>query len=361
MKKLNLFKKAIYHIMIGLTALALAGCAKSDSTAGEKTAASAKTEETPAGAKAEAAGDLVTVRAAVMTNGFDHYLALAGLEYGIYKDNGVNLEVTEYGRGINTIDAVVTGTADFGNMADYATVNRLGNTLHDTNLVIFSEQYANSISEGGLYVAPKYADDLSKLDGSEGFLTIAATVSDYYNSVIIEYLGLDESKQNIINADSPQTELALALKGEASAVYASGSVAAQYEALGWKLAVTTEELGINTYAYFLTTKEYNDTHREDLVKYLKGSQATFDYIKANLDEVSKFFEKKIGINAEDFKMNWDAYESRIGFTEDGAEHLEKMEKWAFNHGSYKEDYDVRSFINTEAAEIAFPERVTIKK
>ncbi|MDR2045295.1 MAG: hypothetical protein LBQ15_13275 [Clostridium sp.] len=364
MKKISFTKKTAGILLAGFVALGAAGCGQSSGKADQTAAAAESTAATASGDLAAAVPEPeepVTVRAAIMTNGFDHYLAVVGLEYGIYEQYGVNLEVTEYGRGINTIDAVVNGTADLGNMADYATVNRLGNTLHDTDLIIFSEQYGGGVNNGGLYVAPQYADDLSKLDGSEGFLTITGTVSDYYNSVAIEYLGLEESKQNIIQADSLQTQLALALQGDASAIYASGSSATKYEELGWVLAVPTDELRINTYAYFLTTEEYNNTHKEDLAKYLEGSQAAFDYIKENLDEVSKFLEGKIGISAEDFVQNWEAYTSKIGFTEDGAAHLEEMEKWGFAHGSYQEDYDIRSFINTEAAELVFPERVTVEK
>jgi hypothetical protein len=72
-------------------------------------------------------------------------------------------------------------------------------------------------------------------------------------------------------------------------------------------------------------------------------------------------ETKIGIKAEDFVANWSSMESKIGFTEDGAAHLQEMEEWAYNHGSFDEEYNVRDFINTEAAELAFPERVTIEK
>ncbi len=48
---------------------------------------------------------------------------------------------------------------------------------------------------GGLYVDPKYADDPKSLDGSAGFMYQEGTVTYYYASKCIEYLGLDESKQ----------------------------------------------------------------------------------------------------------------------------------------------------------------------
>ncbi len=312
----------------------------------------------------EASGNaegLTKFRLAVMTNGFDHYLAVVGLEQGIFEKYGLDVEMTEYGRGINTIDAVANGTADVGNMADYAAVNRLGNTLHDTNLIIFSEQSGGGVQNGGLYVAPEYADDLQKLDGSTGFISILGTVSDYQTSVAIKYLGLNEADQHIIAADSQQTSLALAQNGEASAIYTSGSAGEYFEKFGWELAVTSQELGIETYGYFLTTEEYNAENKETLARFLQASQETFDYIKDHLDETAAFLESKIGIKSEDFISNWSSINSKLGFTEEGAAHLQTMEEWAFEHGSFPESYDVRQFINTEAAELAFPERVTIEK
>lgn len=335
--------KVLAGVLAVLTVFSFGGCGKDSDRA----------------ATAGGAGELTRVRLAVMTNGFDHYLAVVALEQGIFEKYGLDVEMTEYGRGINTIDAVVNGTADIGNMADYAAVNRLGNTLHDTNLIIFSEQNGGGVQNGGLYVAAEYADNLQALDGSKGFVSILGTVSDYQTSEVIRYLGLDEAKQNIIAADSLQTCLALAQNNDASAIYASGSTGAYLEKFGWVLAVPSEELDIHTYGYFLTTSEYNENNQETLAKFLQAAQESFDYIKANLDETAAFLETRIGVKAEDFVANWSSIISRIGFTQDGVDHLQAMEEWAYEHGSFTESYDVRDFINTEAAELAFPERVTL--
>lgn len=72
------------------------------------------------------------------------------------------------------------------------------------------------------------------------------TVTYYYASKCIEYLGLDESKQNLINTDSSQTRLALIQKGGASAVYANGSEAKYIEEAGWVQVATSQEIGIQT-------------------------------------------------------------------------------------------------------------------
>ena len=103
----------------------LAGCGNSSTQTTDKTAYSDASSS---------GGDLVTVRDAVMTGQLDQYATEIGLWQGIFEKYGIDLQTTEFVAGINTIDAVVNGTADIGMMADYAAVNRLGNTLDATNL-----------------------------------------------------------------------------------------------------------------------------------------------------------------------------------------------------------------------------------
>lgn len=319
-----------------------------------------------ADSSAQAAGSenkegLTVLRDAVMTGQLDQYATAVGLWQGIFEKHGIDLQTTEFVAGINTIDAVVNGTADIGMMADYATVNRLGNTLNETNLQIFSELSGAGAQNGGLYVAGKYADDLAALDGSEGFMTMTGTVSDYYVSQAISYLGLEESKQNIISTDSGQTQLTLAQSGGASAIVSTGSNGKYLEQYGWVLAVPSQKLNIETGAYFLAPDSFIAENKELLSEYLKALDESAAYITANLDESAKYLEQKIGIKAEDFKLQWQTYQIKNGFSEEAAQHLETIEKWAYEHGKFDTDYDIREFITTDVVEIAFPESVTIKK
>ena len=96
-----------------------------------------------------------TIRVGYMTGQPDQYAGYIGTEQGIFEKYGVKIESSEYAAGINTVDAIATGTVDIGLLADYAAVNRIGNTLDATNLVIFSELALVEPNIGGLYVAPQ--------------------------------------------------------------------------------------------------------------------------------------------------------------------------------------------------------------
>lgn len=343
---------------------AFAGCGSeaSSSSAGQSSAgtSAADVKETNDN-DAEGSQTLRDLRVAVMTGQPDQYTTYIGQQQGIYEKYGINLTTTEHVAGINTIDAVVNGTADTGEMADFAAVNRIGNTLHDTNLVFFSEEYASTPRLGGLYVAPEFADDLSKLDGSKGWITQIGTVVEYFNWQSQTYIGLDPEKQNIVQTDSNQTSLALAQNGDASAVVATGATGSYYENLGWKLAATSEEIGIDLGGYLLTTKEFLSDNTDLLADYLKGFQESIDYINDNIDTVATDVEAKFGVKADDFKANWKNQTFRVGFTEEGAAHLDEINAWAFEHERFSEEYNIRDFIDTSAAEKAVPDNVTIKK
>lgn len=306
---------------------------------------------------------LDTLRLAYMTGGFDQYTALIGLEQGIFEKYGINLETTEYVAGIKTVDAVANGTADVGMMANYATVNRFGNTWRETNLIIISQLGASESKEAsnnGLYVAPEYVDNLQALDGSTGFVAQIGTFNEYVTSLAIEHIGLEESRQNIVATDSNQTTLAIVQNGEATAVYAGASLGERLEEYGWKLAVPLEDLEVINGSFFITTSEFNEENTELLARFLQAVQESFDYIQAHLDETGEYLSAATGVEKADFVANWSSMVSELGFSEEGAQDLEAMEEWCYQHGNFSEEFAIRDFINVDAARLAFPERVSVE-
>jgi ABC-type nitrate/sulfonate/bicarbonate transport system substrate-binding protein len=131
--------------------------------------------------KTEDGKELQVLRAAIMTGQGDQYADYIGTEEGIFEKYGISLETAEFAKGINTVDSIVAGTSDTGLLADFAAVNSFGNTLHDTNLVIFSDLSSGGSTTGGLYVAPEYADDLSKLDDINTWAISQGKYEEEYN------------------------------------------------------------------------------------------------------------------------------------------------------------------------------------
>jgi NitT/TauT family transport system substrate-binding protein len=301
-------------------------------------------------------GELRPLRIAVCTGQTDHYLALVGKEQGIFEKYGIDLSITEYANGVGTVDSVVQGLSDVGMIADYAFVNRVGNTLSNTNLILISDIFGTNTnaavkSATGVYVAPKYADDLSSLDGSEGIYTMAGTIFDYFDSKVIEYLGLDEENQNIVVADSMQTAVALAQTGDISFAYVPGAMTQYFEKFGWVKVASGSDINATTHSYYVTTTEIADANKELLADFLAAVDETFDYITDNTEEAGTYLEGALGLTKDNFVADWADLENRIGFAQDNVDILEGMEEWAYKRGNYDKEFDVKDFIDTDILKI----------
>lgn len=352
--KNTVLRKTVIFVLAGIAVLgSLAGCGG----AGSLENASAESAA-PAGEESQ---QLQTIRVGIMTGQPDQYAILIGTEEGIFEKYGLSVETSEYAVGINTVDAIVNGNADTGLLADFAAVNRLGNTLHNTNLNLFAELGMSTANSVGIYVAPEYAEDPSSLDQSAGWITNIGTVSEYYTWQAQTYLGLNPDTQNLVNTDSTQTALAAATNGDATAAVQTGATATRFEEIGWVKIASPEDFGYQVGTYLVTTDEFLDNNVDLLADYLTALDESMQFINENLDDSAKRISEKFGIGEDDFKANWNQYNLIIGSTEEGAEHLEEVGEWAFSQGKYEEDYNIRDFIRTEAIEKAFPERVTVKK
>ncbi len=311
------------------------------------------------GASAADESGLRTLRVANMTGQPDQYAGFIGQQQGIFEKHGINLQTTEFVAGINTVDSIVTGTADTGLLADFAAVNRFGNTLEATNLVIFSDLSSSTTTSGGIYVAPEYADDLSRLADSAGWITNIGTVAEYYNWQAQTYLGLDPDTQKIVQASDSSTTLALVQNGGASAIVASGSQADKVEEFGWVKAADAKDVNIHISAYLITTKDFAEANTDLLADYLTALNESVQYLNDHLDESAKAIAERFGVDEEIFKSNWAQYNIKFGLSEEGAANLDSVNAWAFEHNKFPTEYDIRRFYFKDAAEKAFPDNTDV--
>ncbi len=332
------------------------GNTKTDNTETEST----KTESADTGnsktvsEEALGAGELIPIKVAVMTNSPTHWSAVIGLEKGIFKENGLDLKYAEFPVGINTIDAVVTGQDDIGMLADYAAVNRIGNTLSETDLKIIAISAYSASSK--LYVNPKVVKDLSDIAG-QGCVTNAGTVYDYWWAKFFEQEGIAEESRKLLPVDSDANGLAIMNSGEAVAMWAAGTTALKLEEYGMTPLISMEDLGLNTYSYYLSTDAYLSKNQETVGKFLYATQAVYDYVKENMDEAASIAESKIGIPKEQFIESVNAYSLGIEFTQEGVKQLKDIEAWAYEHERFKTEFNPEDFIDTTALKNALPDSV----
>lgn len=333
-------KRWIHFLTIAGLAVGLAGCGASSQTNGSVQNESAKNEST------QTTGDtkeVQTIRLGVMTGNSDHWVAEVGTEKGIFEKYGIELQVTEFAAGINTVDAIVTDQVDIGNLADYAAINRLGNTQDNTDLRMIAN--FESSSTGKLYVNPKEVTELSDISG-KGLVTLAGTVWDYWNAKTFEQAGITEDQQVLVNVDSAQAALGVMTTGEGVAFWASGTNAKKLEEAGMEPLIAMDDLGLRTDSYFITTEKYIDENEELLTNYLKAFQETQDWVLENQEEAAEIVEEKTGIPKDQFLENLKQEKLLMGFTQDTIDHLNGIKDWALNAGRFEKDFDVNDFIDT---------------
>lgn len=337
-------KKIFTLLVIAALGLQTVACGASGSSASAKTS--------------DDNSELTTVRVAIMTNGSSHWYAVIGDKEGIFEKHGIKVEISEFAAGINTVDAVVTGQADFGNLADYAAVNRIGNTKDDTNLVIVDRlSTSEGSSNGGLYVS----DDIKSVEDLAGqpFATQPGTVWDYWLAKTYEYANIPEDQQNVVEVDSGASAVALQSTGEVKAQWASGTNGTKLEEAGFSTILTLDDLGLYTDAYYISTSDYLEANPEVAKKWIEAQEEIAEWITANPDKAAEDFEAVTGESKEQFLSDLEATKLVTDFTEETLEHLNGIKDWAVEGGRF-EDYNILDYTDLSALEAVYPDSVTVK-
>ncbi|MBM6999215.1 ABC transporter substrate-binding protein [bacterium] len=292
---------------------------------------------------------LTTVNIGVMTGNIDQSLVAIGRERGIFEGHSLDVHVSEFAAGINTVDAIVTGQNDIGLLADYAAVNRLGNTSDSTDLRLFVNFLRSNITK--LYVNPARVATVEDLAG-QGFVTLPGTVWDYWTGRTFDYAGIAEADREVINVDSAQDALGVLTRGDGVAFWASGANAAKLEAAGLTPILTLDDLGIFVDSYFVSTSAYLDANPQAAQQFLKALREIEEWVMGNLDEAGRIVEEQTTQPADQFTTNVRQFALSTSLNQDAIDHLDDIKNWARDAGKFENDFAVTDFIDTTPLEDA---------
>lgn len=305
-------------------------------------------------AKTEKETEEVTIRLGVMTNYADQYLAVVGKNKGFFEKNGINLELTEYAAGINTVDAVTTGQADIGFLADYAAVNRIGNSQDDTNLRIIAN-FSTGV-DSKLYVNPDKVSSLSDLAG-QGVITLPGTVWDYWNAKTLDAGNVPAEDRQILNVDSAQDALSVMTSGQGVAFWANGTNATKMKEAGMEPLVTMEDLGLEVDLYYLSSTDYIENHPDDIKKFLKAVKETEEWLVENKEEAAQILEDEINIPKEQSLDNFESIKYSVSLKQHTLDHFNEVKAWAVEEGRFDKDYNALDFFDTTVIKELYPDEV----
>ncbi|MBO4395001.1 MAG: ABC transporter substrate-binding protein [Eubacterium sp.] len=353
MKKKTLIKKLVATTLAA--ALIFTGCGSSDggSSKDAGSAADSGSAQADAGSgDAGNSGDLTTVRFGYMTGNIDHLITAVGQEKGFFEKNGIDLQTTEYAAGINTVDALTMDQLDIGIAADFAILNRIGNT-EKTDLKIVAN-YANAVG-GQLFANPEKVKDAKDLKGKK-IINLPGVVYEYWNVLAVQNAGLSEGDYEFVNVDSQPSGVAVATAGDADVFWGSGEVAAQLQGLGWQPILTLQDLGAMTTMFFVAKEGYAKENAETLKKFYAAIMESIDYIQTNTDDAAKIIETKTGLKADLFKQMLSAFDLGIQFKQATFDYFDGVNKWLKDSNYYKNPFETKDILLMDAAKEAYPDK-----
>ncbi|MEE3392689.1 MAG: ABC transporter substrate-binding protein [Lachnospiraceae bacterium] len=355
MKELNLKSKAIKFFAIVeaivLAVMPLTGCTQTDSQS-KKSVVSAKVSSD------NGTGDLPTVRLGVLSASNLLWEAQIGIDKGIFKKNGINVEYTEFGSGIESVNQIVAGNLDIGFVADFAGINRIGSTQDKTDLRFIAP--LSKTATYALYVDPEQVSKIEDIKG-KGVMVALGTVLEYFNGVTFTKGGFTKNDVDIIPLEAPTDVLALAKSEKAAAYWTAGETARKLqEDYGWKKLIGQADIGITTNNMFMANNAYANGNKETIAKFLKSFEEIADYEENNREDTIDYISKKDGIDKQFIEVSLDAEVRSDVFDQDVYDGLQIIENWCSENKFYDKDYSIKDFINAEALKSIDSSKVTYK-
>lgn len=347
MKKENTgkrWKTVAALLMMVLTVAVFTGCGSSAKKDAGKDSSKAGSDE------------LQTVRVGAVSSDLSQWMGIVEEKAGIFKKHGIDLQITEFGVGVQAIDAVELNQCDIaGGVADYGFINRVGSTADKSTLRIVGQYSAGA--QLGLYVNPEKIKSGEDLKGAS-LATIQGSVYDYWNSQALKHFGLKDGDAKLAAITSSAEALALAQNGSADAWWISGADKAKFEELGWTELVGLDEVGSAVYTFFVTTKEFADNNEDLIGEYLKAVQETLDYTNENMDEVAGLVHDSIGLDQETFKATVELTGYKVMFQQELADDLNSINAWCLSNGNYTAEFNAEDYIDITGLKKAYPDTVT---
>ena len=357
MKKKNVNRLVAIVLGLGLS-LGVVGCGnqagETEPVDSANVDVEAKAELTPETFNIDDVGEF-TIRVGVNSGDGNQYLKILDNHTNFLKDRGINLETTEFAAGINTIDAITTDQLDVGLFADYAGVNRIGNTLADTELRAFAMIRKSTNTD--LYVNPNKIKEPKDIEGATA-ISMAGVVFEYDYGKFFETYDIDKSKVEIVNVGSAQEAIALAATNGADSFWVNKQIAPKFEEAGWKPLVNLADVDATMFSFLVANESYLEEHQAEVAKFLAVSDEAFEYIDANIDEFADWVQADIGLEKDLVIRGWKEASHKYTFPQEAYEDLLKVEDWCYHNGNFPTEYDFTDYINTDALALVSPDEVT---
>lgn len=276
-------------------------------------------------------------------------LAIIASSKGFLKEEGINPIVQTYSYGVDTVDAVLAGNAEFGVIIDFPLLTRFAAGKLMSPAVI-----AEPLP--GWHKLYTLAD-IEVPAGLKG-KTIGVATGTAQEFVTRTYLsdnGLDPDKDVTLVGFSSLFEIVGAMKAarvDAAWIWGEGVQTMDADSK-WKFIADDGIVNQSTSALLVTTKEYYAANKDKVVRSLKAFQKAAEYLQANLDEATAEIATSVGGDAAQIKNV--VSQQRYGLTFGSSPVSSLQKKYDFLVAAGKiEAYDFAAQFDTSALREAVP-------
>ncbi|MFJ7953065.1 ABC transporter substrate-binding protein [Lysinibacillus sp. NPDC096418] len=299
------------------------------------------------------------IRAAIDTAAGGSFQIRAANTEGYFKEHGIEVSLSNFAYGIDTVNAMLTEQADTGLAADYALLNSLNKgdfvvvssltgSAENVNVLDFTEVLASQ--------EVKEANDLAgkKIGVAKG------TVGEYHWSRYLEHLNISEDDVKFVPYSTPDEAIVGVKKGDIDAVLASGALLEKFKSI--EGVHTLDKLstveGLNIASYLVVDRQFAEQNEVLIAQFISGIREGIEYVKSNPDGTADIAYKELKITKEDVHRDLERQNFTLGFTEQDYRHLETMKQYLLDKGMLKEDYDLKSKLFLAPAKEVIPKQVT---
>lgn len=306
---------------------------------------------------ADSENELTTVRVGVMTGTVLSYVDAIEEEQGFFAANGIDLDISEFAVGINTVDGVTMGELDVGYAADFAIVNRLG-TISNSNLRIFSTADVTVAASYGLYVNSDRIKSLADLEGSSIVITVG-TVVEYWVARILEEAGVDADTVTLLPIEGNLEGVAAMQSGQADAIWATGEKANMLDEIdGIVPFATTDDIDAHTVTFLVANDCFLEEQAETVERFLKAFDKFNAFVEADPEYAAALIAAKYSVPEDQILLTINNLSLAPSMTAENVEALDSINSWALRNGLYSTEFDVRNYIIADALKSLYPDRVT---
>jgi NitT/TauT family transport system substrate-binding protein len=276
-------------------------------------------------------------------------LAIIASDKGFLKEEGITPVVQTYSYGVDTVDAVLAGNADFGVIIDFPLLTRLAAGKLMSPAVI-----AEPLPGWHKLYTRADIDVPAGLEG-KSFGVATGTAQEFVTRTYLTDNGLNPDTDVKLVGFSSLFEIVGAMKaGRVDAAWIWGEGVDTIDAdKGWKYIADDGVVNQSTSALLVTTKDFYASHRDTVVRTLKAFQTASEYLSANLDEATAQIADSVGGDAAQIRNV--VAQQRYGLTFGASAVSSLKAKYDFLVAAGKiEPYDFKAQFDTAALAEAVP-------